>query len=110
MVEAKDQAAAGFGLGLDGLDDLLNAQGPGSRVPAEDQDQGRGSERIPKSTKERLNERLLMSIIRRLRRLYLTATEEEKVLIAETLDDLEQLMILNRIGLRLLKLPKDPRG
>jgi hypothetical protein len=33
----------------------------------------------------------------------LTATEEERVLIYEILDDLEQLMILNKIGLELLR-------
>lgn len=97
-----NEQAAGFGLGLDDLDSLLD-QGP------EPEDQDRGLGRITKSTKERLNERLLMSIIRRLRRLYLTATEEEKVLIVETLDDLEQLMVLNHIGLRLLNLPKNPK-
>lgn len=60
-------------------------------------------EKVHRDVKAKLNNKLLSAILRRLYQLNLTATEEERVLIYEILDDLEQLMILNKIGLELLR-------
>jgi len=62
-----------------------------------------GDSRPGKLPKAKLNKKLIAAIVRRLRILYLDAPKkEDRILINEILDDLEQLMILNGIGLELL--------
>ena len=53
--------------------------------------------------KKQLNKKLISAIIRRLRILYIDAPKkEDRILINEILDDLEQLMILNKIACELI--------
>jgi len=62
-----------------------------------------GDSRPGKLPRKELNKKLITAIVRRLRILYLDAPKkEDRILINEILDDLEQLMILNGIGLELL--------
>lgn len=72
-------------------------------VKVKEENNSRG--RIPQ--KNELNKMLITSIVRRLRKLYISVPKsEDRILIEEILDDLAQLMILNNIATELLYPPK----
>ena len=82
------------------LDNILSED---KEAPMQDRQDKSGDSRPGQIPKKQLNKKLISAIIRRLRILYLDAPKkEDRILINEILDDLEQLMILNKIGLELL--------
>ena len=79
------------------LDDLLSSETKNSEKPPSNS--STGDSRPGKLPKAKLNRKLITAIVRRLRILYLDAPKkEDRILINEILDDLEQLMILNGIA------------
>lgn len=83
------------------LDDLLSSETKNSENPSSKP--STGDSRPGKLPKAKLNRKLITSIVRRLRILYLDAPKkEDRILINEILDDLEQLMILNGIACELI--------
>lgn len=84
------------------IESLVN-QDEEASVKAKEGHNSRG--RIPQ--KNELNKMLITSIVRRLRKLYISVPKsEDRILIEEILDDLAQLMILNNIATELLHPPK----
>ncbi|NJF24539.1 hypothetical protein [Thermococcus sp. Bubb.Bath] len=82
-----------------GLDDILSDD----EKPEEKKQKKSGDSRPGKLPKAALNKKLITAIVRRLRVLYLDVPKkEDRILINEILDDLEQLMILNGIATDLL--------
>ncbi|ACS33166.1 hypothetical protein [Thermococcus gammatolerans] len=85
------------------LDALLGAHSEDDGETKSKTSNSSGDSRPGKLPKAKLNKKLIAAIVRRLRILYLDAPKkEDRILINEILDDLEQLMILNGIGLELL--------
>ena len=82
------------------LDNLLSEEE--SKQIKDKQDKS-GDSRPGRLPKKELNKKLISAIIRRLRILYIDAPKkEDRILINEILDDLEQLMILNGIACALI--------
>jgi len=83
------------------LDELLNPT-PTSKSDTSSSSSS-GDSRPGRLPKKELNKKLITAIVRRLRILYLDAPKkEDRILINEILDDLEQLMILNGIACELI--------
>ncbi len=85
------------------LDALLSAHSEDDRVTTTKASKSSGDSRPGRLPKKELNKKLITAIVRRLRILYLDAPKkEDRILINEILDDLEQLMILNGIACELI--------
>ncbi|BAD84788.1 hypothetical protein TK0599 [Thermococcus kodakarensis KOD1] len=84
----------------DELDSLLSEE---EQKPEENRKDKGSNSRPGRLPKKELNKKLITAIVRRLRILYLDAPKkEDRILINEILDDLEQLMILNSIACELI--------
>ena len=85
------------------LDALLGAHSEDEGGTTPKTPKSSGDSRPGKLPKAKLNRKLIAAIVRRLRILYLDAPKkEDRILINEILDDLEQLMILNGIACELI--------
>ncbi len=68
------------------------------------QTQTTGDSRPGKLPKAKLNKKLITAIVRRLKILYLDAAKkEDRLLINEIIEDLEELMLLNNIATDLIE-------